>query len=95
MFLVGEITKKLPVTMFERSVIAGAVNVVNLDGKDPLSFYPPSRVTDLSVNRIERKWIIQISWTASGSHLDTGRGNYLFIRKRKKGIINMIEIVNY
>ncbi|CAD5126860.1 DgyrCDS14888 [Dimorphilus gyrociliatus] len=62
-----------PIEEFERNTIAGTVNVKNLGTGNAQQRYPPGRVTDLSVLEVKKQWIVDLSWTAIGAHLDTGK----------------------
>lgn len=54
--------------------------------------YPPARINDLTVTRVNRKdRKVSLSWTATGSNLDNGRG---ILYMKKENVVHVCQLIN-
>ncbi|XP_050023642.2 calcium-activated chloride channel regulator 1-like [Dermacentor andersoni] len=74
-----------PCAMFERYVDAGSFQLVGYRERSPIG---PGAVSDLLVEASTvrgARWMLELSWTAMGSHLDAGVVEHVELRCSRRG----------
>ncbi|XP_037556326.1 calcium-activated chloride channel regulator 3A-1 [Dermacentor silvarum] len=74
-----------PCAMFERYVDAGSFQLVGYRERSPIG---PGAISDLLVEASTvqgPRWVLELSWTAMGSHLDAGVVEHVELRCSRRG----------
>ncbi|XP_061184026.1 calcium-activated chloride channel regulator 4-like [Saccostrea echinata] len=71
----------------KRSTSSGQFDIDHRwDLKPQTDQYPPARIIDLTVDKVDRKnRVVYLSWTSTGEDLDTGRASFYEIRYHTNG----------